>query len=77
MKVKAIKAFTDLEANTDRVVGDVWEITQARKDALDGSQYAPLVEVVQTATKTTKTPTEGAKTAKKTTTRKRTTKKAE
>ena len=77
MKVKAIKAFTDLEANTDRVVGDVWEITQARKDALDGSQYAPLVEVVQTAPKTTKTATDGAKTVKKATTRKRATKEAE
>lgn len=73
MKVKAIKAFTDLDANTDREIGDVWEITQARKDALDASQYAPLIEVVKTATKPA---TEGAKT-KKATPRKRATKKAE
>ncbi len=70
MKVKAIKAFTDLDANIDRAVGDVWEVSQTRKDALDASEYAPLVEVVQGATKAKETP-------KKPTTRKRTPKSTE
>ena len=61
MKVKAIKAFTDLEAKIDRAVGDVWEVSQARKDALDASEYAPLVEVVQTPTRAKQTPKKATK----------------
>ena len=57
-KVKALKKFYDIEADSDRLPGDSWEVTAERAKALNATHYGELVEVAKTATKARK-PKEG------------------
>ena len=58
-KVKALKKFYDIEAGSDRLPGDSWEVTAERAKALNTTQYGELVEVTK-ATKARKPKEESA-----------------
>ena len=47
MKVKAIKLFEDIQAKVDRKPGDVWEVDEARFEALNSTEFGKLVEAVE------------------------------
>ena len=42
MKVRCVKPFTDLLAGVERRVGDVWDASQARLDAINATSYGQL-----------------------------------
>lgn len=46
MKVKAIRDFQDLEEQVDRKVGDTWECSQERFEAINSTVYGTLAEKV-------------------------------
>ena len=55
MKVKAIQYFHDLEANVNRGIGEIFEVTEERLKAINGTDNGALVEKAEIPGKKSKT----------------------
>lgn len=49
MKVKTVKPFLDREAKCDRAIGDEFECSKARFDAINAAGFGVLVEQIEEA----------------------------
>lgn len=53
MQAVCVTAFRDMEAGVLRGVGDVFDVTQERLDAINGTKYGKLAEEVAEAPRAT------------------------